>query len=277
MNKLQHLDSSNSAEKGIEIDSVHSGEKVIEKDSGTSGDQVIENEAEEVHAIATVLQESKIMEFSELVDSLLSECYRLNKKSAGCLVNCSRKDKVKEDKKLEYFYHFLGTEAFDITKLIHRNILRKYIQCICGPDLIPKTSEWKSIGIGQGHEEFFQRQGAPFGLLLGIYVFISVSKPFMQKMLQSDSPFIDVVIEISSEAYKLSKLAKMKKMHFMQNAVSNYFKLSAASIISWFILKFSTDADSYEITQQIIQKMQESSMILIASLETPMIANGDQP
>ena len=253
LNKLQHLDSSCSGQKAF--------------------DRVPEASDE----LSTVLQECKVVEFSELVDSLLSECYRKYKKSGGCLVNCSRKERIKEDKKLEYFYHFIGTETFDITKLIHRNILRKYIECICGPEIIPRVSEWEGIGFGQAHEEFFQRPGAPLGLILGIYVVISVSKPFLQKILQSDVCLLDVVMEISSEAYKLSTLAKMKKLHFMHNPVGNYFKLSAASIISWFILKFSTDADSYELTQQILEKMQESSMILIASLETPILAKGRQP
>lgn len=232
--------------------------------------EILDDPNEKQDDLILVMQESKIMEFSQIMEAIATECNRNDKGSGGC---CTRKEKAKFTK-LEIFHHILGESSFDITKLLHRNILRKYIGCMCGNEVVPRTFEWKRLlGVEEIPSEFLVKEGAPLGLLLGGYVSQSVSRPFLDKILNSGVSFMTIVMEMSVESYKLTKLSKLKKMHFVTNQVNNFFKLTAAGIITWFIMKFASDIENYELTQQVIEKMKDYSMVLIASLESPLLSD----
>ena len=95
----------------------------------------------------------------------------------------------------------------------------------------------------------------------------TVSNDFFAKILNSGTSLLEISLEITLESYKLSKLSKIKKILYQKNHLQNFLKLTSFGIKNWFINKLEKNIDSYELTQQVIEKMRDNTQFLIESLE----------
>jgi hypothetical protein len=240
--------------------------KLKEQDSNNLENQSLLSD-EETDSVLKTLKETKILELTEIIEAVLNENSNYKKKSEGCFFKCSRKEKANDDNKLEYFYHVLGLNPFDIFKLLHRKILKKYFCCASPDKKFPKALLWNAAGFPSSYESFLERPGSPLALLIGTFVLNSISQDFFNKISKSLTSLLEISLELSIESYKLSKLSKVKKVLSQQNAINNYIKLTSAGIINWFIQKNSKNIENYELTQQVIEKMRDHSSILIECLE----------
>ena len=96
----------------------------------------IDDEINNDVSLIKILEECKIVDFPIIINDIITECFKNNRKSEGCLLNCTRKVKINEEKRLEYLIHALGSTQLDITKLLHRNILRRYIYSITYDEIV---------------------------------------------------------------------------------------------------------------------------------------------
>ena len=258
--------------------------RLHELDSGYTENEIIlkstyeKNNKTANYSLISILKECKVVEFLNIINDIMNESYKNNKKTEGCLIKCSRKVKINEEKRLEFLFHAIGSIKFDITKLLHRNILRRYLFSIEKTENIPETSQWNIFGFRSDPEEFFQKSGSPLALIVGVYVIDCISKPLFQKFVETNSSFLEITLELALESFKLSKLSKIKKNHFTKVPVKNYFRLTAAAVINWFNSKISNNnIDDYELTQQVIEKMRDHTAILLDAIDGPMLSNNNLP
>ena len=121
--------------------------RLHELDSGYTENEIIlkstyeKNNKTANYSLISILKECKVVEFLNIINDIMNESYKNNKKTEGCLIKCSRKVKINEEKRLEFLFHAIGSIKFDITKLLHRNILRRYLFSIEKTENIPETSQ----------------------------------------------------------------------------------------------------------------------------------------
>ncbi|OMJ88831.1 hypothetical protein SteCoe_9130 [Stentor coeruleus] len=245
MHKLKELDSPYSDKPDIEI---------------------VKNDCS--HPLYETLKNAKVLTFDGLLEMIFYECKK-GAKVDGC---CSRKKEIlKEEEKLDYFYYALGQTAFDLTKLLHRNLLKKYFFEVLGTENLPRVNDWSRFGFPNDLEGFFKQNGSPLSFIIAIHIAEIISKNFMMQIFRTEAPFLDICFQLAIETYQMSKLSKMKKGLFAQNTVPSFFKLAAAGILNFFMVKQCKNIGNYDLLQSTIEQMRDNSMFLIGSIDSSIL------
>ena len=114
--------------------------KHIKQAESFSNIENIEENDKEEEPLVLSMKDTKVLQFQELLDFIFNECGKQNKKTEGCFIKCSKKDKIKENQKVDHIFYVLGQSPFELSKLLHRNLLRKYFFSIDEKNPVPKLS-----------------------------------------------------------------------------------------------------------------------------------------
>lgn len=227
-----------------------------------------ENESE---PIIQALENCKLHTFDSLLELVFCEC-KQKIKTKGCLfIKCTGGDRrIAENKKLDFFYETLGVATFDINKLLHRSLLKKYLFQVTSSESVPPINTWTKLGFPDDINDFFGQTGSPLAFIIAIHVVEIITPSFWSRISELNTPFLDICFQLSIEAYQLSKISKLKSF-FLTNIVPNYFKLTTAGILNFFMVKSCSQIDNYELLQRTVAQMRDNHEFLLNSIDSSII------
>ena len=227
-----------------------------------------ENESE---PIIQALENSKLHTFDSLLELVFCEC-KQKVRTKGCLfVRCTGERGIAENKKLDFFYETLGVVNFDIGKLLHRSLLKRYLFQVTLSESVPPIGSWTKLGFPDDINDFFGQTGSPLAFIIAIHVVELIKPVFWSRICELNTPFLDICFQLSVEAYQLSKLSKLKPFFSFSNIVPNYFKLTTAGILNFFMVKSCTQIDNYELLQRTVAQMRDNHEFLLNSIDSSII------
>jgi hypothetical protein len=230
----------------------------------------LEGFEESTDPIIVRLENTKLNSFDDILELIFCEC-SLKVKANGCLfVKCSRDGKILESQKLDFFYSTLGGAAFDSNKLLHRNLLKKYLFEVTQSQEVPGLSLWKKIGFPQDVNDFLSQRGSPLSLIIAIHILEMITFSFWKEILDLGVPFLDICFQLAIEAYQMSKISKLKN-YFSSNIVPNYFKLTTAAVLNFFMVKTCRVIDNYELLQKTVEQMRDNHIFLLQSVDPSIL------
>ena len=220
--------------------------------------------------ITEQLTNTKLNTFDGILELIFCEC-SLKVKAHGCLfTKCTREGKIVESQKLDFFYSTLANSGFDIGKLLHRNLLKKYFFESTQDEEVPPMAVWKKLGFPNDVQDFLSQRGSPLSLIIAIHILEMIKFSFWEEILSTNVPFLDICFQLSIEAYQMSKLSKLKS-YFSSNIVPNYFRLTTAGVLNYFMVKSCRTIDNYELLQKTVEQMRDNHLFLLQSVDPSIL------